>query len=73
MQPKKLDPVEATIPSLDSKGIKGFQAIVVAVLLCGQAVDKKLLVELNTIRTEKYSATESTNADIDQLLEYFDT
>ena len=41
LQPKKLDPVEATIPSLDSKGIKGFQAIVVAVLLCGQAVDKK--------------------------------
>ena len=60
-------------PSLDPKGIKRVQSIVVALLFYGRAVDKKVLVSLNTIGTQHAAATESTNEAIDQLLDYLDT
>ena len=61
------------IPSLDSKDIKHFQAIVVAVLFYGWALDNKLIVALNDIGTQQATATESTNESINHILDYFST
>ena len=54
-------------------GIKRIQAIVGAVLLYGMAVDKKLLVTLNYIGTQQAAATEATNEDVNQMLDYLAT
>ena len=66
-------PAEVDSPLLDAKGIKRVQAIVVALLFYGLAVDNKVLVALNTIGTKHAAATESTNESIDHLLDYLPT
>ena len=48
-----MDPEEVTTPSLDATGIKRVQAIVGAVILYDQSVDKKLLVSLNDTCTQQ--------------------
>ena len=68
-----MDPEEVTRPSIYAKGIKRVQAILVAVIFYGQAVDNKSLVDLNDIGTQHASATESTNDAIDHLLDYLTT
>ena len=45
----QVTPCEVDVPSLDAKGIKRVQDLMGALLLCGQEVDKKVLVDLNTI------------------------
>ena len=61
------------IPSLDAKGIKRVQNIVGALLFYGQAVDNKVLVDLNNIGTQQLAATEITNKAIDHRLDYLAT
>ena len=50
-------PEEVDNPNLDAKGIKRVQYIVGALIFYGQAVDKKVLVELNTIGNQQAPAT----------------
>ena len=69
----QISPEELTIPSINAKGIKFVQSIVVAVLFYGRAVDNKLVVSLNAIGTQHASAAEIINEDIDDLLDYLDT
>ena len=45
----QVDPREVNSPSRDTKGIKHVQAILIALLFYGRAVDNKVLVALNTI------------------------
>ena len=61
------------IPSLDSKDIKHFQAIVVAVLFYGWALDNKLIVALNDIGTQHTTDTAITNEAFNHLIDYLDT
>ena len=65
--------IEDTSPPLDEAGIKRIQAIVGAVIFYGRAVDNKLLVTLNSIGTQKASATEATNEAVNQILDYLAT
>ena len=66
-------PEEVDIPGLDDKGIKCVHAIVGALLFYGQAVDNKVLVDLNNIGTQQATATEITNEAIYHFLYYLDT
>ena len=61
--------IEDTSPPLDEAGIKRIQAIVGAVLFYGRAVDKKILVKLNSIGTQQAAATEATNESVNQVLD----
>ena len=62
-------PEEVDSPSLEAKGIQRVQAIVGELIFYGIAVDKKVLVALNTIGNQQALATERTNEAIDQLLD----
>jgi len=64
---------EDTSPSLDGAGILRVQGIVGSLLYYARAVNNKLLVALNAIGSEQATATEATNAAIDQLLDYVAT
>ena len=65
--------IEDTIPPLDESGIKRIKSIVGAVPFYGIAVNNKLLVTLNKIGTHQAAATESTNEDFNQMLDYLAT
>ena len=65
--------VESSGPSLDEKGVRRVQEIVVACLFYGRAVDNKLLVAINTISSQQAHATEDTNKAITTLLDYLAT
>ena len=67
MQPKY------TIPPLNEKVIKRIQVIVGALLYVGRAFNKKLIVALITIGSQKAASIEDTSAAIDQLLDYVAT
>ena len=49
------------------------QCIVGALLYYARAVDNKLLVALNAIRTKQAAATDATDAAVSQLLDYVAT
>ena len=53
-----------------SIGKKRVQGIVGALLYYARVVDKKLLVGLSAIGSQKASATQCTNEAIDQILDY---
>ena len=56
-------------PLLNEKGIKRIQGIVGALLYVGRAINKKLLVALSTIGSQKAATTEDTTSAIEQLLD----
>ena len=62
-----------TIPSLDGKGIKRVQGIVVSFLYVGIEVNNKLIVSLSAIGAQQAAATKETEDDIEQLLDYVAT
>ena len=64
---------EDTCPLLDESGIRRIQSIVGAVLFYGRAVNNTLLVTLNSIVTHQAEATEATNEDVNQMLDYLAT
>ena len=64
---------EDVSPKLDKAGILRVQSIVGAALFYGRAVDKKIMVSINTIGTQQASATEATNHAVHQLLNYLAT
>ena len=66
-------PEEVHSPRVEAQCIQSVQDIVLALLFYGQAVDKKVLVALNTIGTQQAVSTESTNEAIDHLLDYLAT
>ena len=57
-------------PKLDKAGILCVQSIVGAALFYGCAVDKKIMVAINTIGTQQALDTEATNDAVHQLLNY---
>ena len=61
------------IPSLDAKGIKHVQDILGALIFYEQAVDNKVLADLNNIDTQQSEAAENTNEFIDHLIDYLAT
>ena len=61
------------IPSLDAKGIKRVQDILGALIFYEQAVDNKVLADLNNIDTQQSEAAENTNEFIDHLIDYLAT
>ena len=54
----QIDTPEDTSKSLDTKGIKRVQGIVVSLKYVARAVDNKLLVAISTIGTQQATATE---------------
>ena len=60
-------------PKLDDSGLKRVQAIVSSLLYYGRAVDNKLLFTLIEFGSTQAAATELTNADLSQLLDYLAT
>ena len=58
---------------LDKAGILRVQSIVCALLFYGRAIDNKLLVALSKLGQQQASATEATNDEITQLLDYVAT
>ena len=62
-----------TSPSLDDKGIKIVQGIVGALVYVGISANKKLLVALISIGSQKAAATLETEDSIEQLLDYVET
>ena len=57
-----------TSAPLDAKGILCVQKIVGALLYYGRAVEKKLMVSISTIGSQKSSDTVDTAVAVDQLL-----
>ena len=62
-----------TRPTLNDKGINIVQVIVGALLYVVRVVNNKLIVALSTIGAQQAAATEKTEAEIEQLLEYVAT
>ena len=60
-------------PQLNDTGAKRVQAIIVALLYYGRAVDNKLLVALSDLGSTQATTTELTKTDLSQLLEYLST
>lgn len=69
----QMAPTEVSSPPLELPGIKRVQGIVGAVLYYARAVNNKLLVALSAIRAQQAAATELTNEDVSQLLDYLAT
>ena len=72
-QKRQLTPDEDSAPPLDGKGVKRVQRIVGALLYYARAVDNKLLVPLSAISARQASATKTTEAAVEQLLDYVAT
>ena len=70
---QQLSPEEDTIPDINAVGVKRVQSIIGDLLYYACSVDNKLLVALSAIGPQKASATESTAADIKQILDYIAT
>ena len=61
---------EDTSKPLNDEGIRRVQQVVGELLWVGLAVNNKLLVSLSTIGSQQASATEETNKEINQILDY---
>ena len=66
----QLSPKKDTSKPLNDAGICWVQIIVGALLWIVRAVNKNILVALTAIGSQQASATEDTNKEIHQLLEY---
>ena len=66
----QLAPKEDTSKPLNYSGIRRVQTIVGVLLWIGRAVNNKLLVALSAIGSQQASATEDTNKETHQLLDY---
>ena len=66
----ELDPEYVTSKPLNDAGIRRFQTIVGALICIGRAVNNNLYVALSAIVFQQASATEDTNKEIHQLLDY---
>lgn len=64
---------EDTSAKLNIAGIRRIEGIVGALLYYGRAVNNKLLVALSTLGSQQASATEQTNTNTNQLLDYVAT
>ena len=60
-------------PKLDDAGLKRVQAIVGSLLYYGRAFDSNLIVDLIKLGSTQAAATELTNAELSQLLDYLAT
>ena len=60
-------------PSLDAEGILRVQSIVGALLFYGCSVNNKLFVSLSELEQQQAAATQATNYDLMQLLDYVAT
>ena len=60
-------------PTLDNEGTKRIQGIVGELLYYARAVDNKLLFNLSSIGAQQAAATQCTNEEINQLLDYSTT
>ena len=67
---EKLIPEEDKSPPLNKDGTKRIQGIVGALLYYAISVDNKLLVGLSLIWYQQAAATERTNEEINQLIDY---
>ena len=69
----QLDPEKYTSNPPNDAGIRRVQTILGALLCICRAVNNNLLAALSAIGSQQASATENTNKEIHQLLDYFST
>ncbi len=70
-QTTQLTHVNPYSPPLSTEGVLRSQGIIGALLYYAHAVDNKLLATLSTLSSQQATATEATDAAMNQLLDYF--
>jgi hypothetical protein len=72
-QTTQLTHVNPYSPPLSTEGVKRIQGIIGALLYYARAIDNKLLATLSTLSSQQATATEATDAAMNQLLNYLAT